>query len=273
MTNAILKKFSEINAMTISSGFPNLTYKNNLTILDLLRKLALVDVSHLEMMEFDVKNTEPITYCLQPLLAVETLLNPSRDTQSYVDELLMIQNVKGYSTARHYCEIIRACLICLNNVTNGTSRESFICAFTFIKVPQIIKQLHLHTKEMDENYDHSPDVVEAIDLLLQDSPLLDFMDAKCACNTIECLLNELLKNRLINGEQLKHFIAKREAITSSNVQKMEINSAQPSIVKFVIRAEPPLTGILKTLSADYNKVQEALLSMLGQVRKYNPIGS
>lgn len=37
---------------------------------------------------------EPVTYCLQPLLAVEVLLNPSSDTQVFVNEILMVQRLK-----------------------------------------------------------------------------------------------------------------------------------------------------------------------------------
>ena len=38
--------------------------------------------------------SEPVTYCLQALLAIEVLLNPSSDTQMFVNELLMVQRLK-----------------------------------------------------------------------------------------------------------------------------------------------------------------------------------
>lgn len=53
--------------------------------------------------------------------------------------------------------------------------------------------------------------------------------------------------------------------------KIDLNNQQPSIIRFVIRAEPPLTGILKALSADYNKMQEPLLGMLCQVLTGNSL--
>lgn len=50
------------------------------------------------------------------------------------------------------------------------------------------------------------------------------------------------------------------------LQKLEpSNTPTSSIPKVIIRAEPTLAGILKTLNADYTKIHEALLSMLYQV--------
>jgi len=42
-------------------------------------------------------NSEPVTYCLQALLAIEVLLNPSSDTQMFVNELLMVHRLKVMS--------------------------------------------------------------------------------------------------------------------------------------------------------------------------------
>lgn len=49
------------------------------------------------------------------------------------------------------------------------------------------------------------------------------------------------------------------------LQKRETGNQALSIINFIIRAEVPLSGVLKTLSTDYNKVQEALLGVLCQV--------
>lgn len=91
------------------------------------------------------EQAESITYCVQPFIAVNVLLNPNCSTHTYELHLQTIQQIKNYSPARIYSELIRAALISLHNVSNGgdTSRESLWCAFTFIRVPQIIKQLSL----------------------------------------------------------------------------------------------------------------------------------
>ncbi|XP_055629247.1 mediator of RNA polymerase II transcription subunit 24 [Toxorhynchites rutilus septentrionalis] len=270
----LAKKCNHIDNLTVACGFVSPVINNrNATLNDSIRKVAFIDSESLEMREFDGRSIEPITYCLQPLIAINILFNPNCDTQTYVSQFLSIQRLKGYSLSRLYCEIIRASLISLNNVS-GTARESIVCAFTFIKVPQIIRQIHLQCRVLNPNdfedakLDYAPEVVEAFDSLLQDSPILDFMDTRCACNTVECLLNEMLKHHLVNEQYLKLIVAKREMI-SAGLHKLELSSNQHSIVKFVLRAESPLVGILKTLTADYNKVQEALLGMLCQVLSGN----
>lgn len=107
----------------------------------------LGEIAQIDIYKFDANShgtkvyIESITYCLQPLLAVKVLQNPNSDTQVYVGDLLMIQRLKNYSMSRLYCEIIRACLMSL--YVSGSTRESIWCAFTFIKVPHIIKQLSI----------------------------------------------------------------------------------------------------------------------------------
>lgn len=45
-------------------------------------------------MEREGDTSEPLTYVLQALLAVEVLLNPSADTNTLVNKLLMVQRLK-----------------------------------------------------------------------------------------------------------------------------------------------------------------------------------
>lgn len=94
------------------------------------------------------------------------------------------------------------------------------------------------------------------------------MDTKCACNTIEFLLVELGKQHLVNEKHIKQFTARRDIISSA-LMKIDLNNQQPSLIKFVRRAETPFTGILKALCADYNKMQEPLVGMLCQVLSGN----
>lgn len=91
------------------------------------------------------EQAESITYCVQPFIAVNVLLNPNCSTHSYELQLQTFQQIKNYSHARIYSELVRAALISLHNVCNNgdTSQESLWCAFTFIRVPHIIKQLTL----------------------------------------------------------------------------------------------------------------------------------
>lgn len=55
----------------------------------------------------------------------------------------------------------------------------------------------------------SQDIVDALELLLQFTPLLDIIDAKWPSSCIESLLTALLKVGLIQEEHSKKFIMKR----------------------------------------------------------------
>ncbi|KFB44472.1 AGAP005906-PA-like protein [Anopheles sinensis] len=272
------KRFNGINNLTLTTGYVaqvgNASQKN-VTVTDYMRKLVQLEVDILEMKLFDGGKVEPITYSMQPLIAIEVLLNPMCDTAMYVAQFINLKRLKGYSFARLYCEIVRGCFISLNNV-EGTSKESLMCAFAFIKVPHILRQIHAQVngkEQKDEatNATYSVEIVEAFEMLLQDSPVLDYMDMKCACNVVECLLKEMAKHNLVTETHVKHFVALREPVTLG-LQKLEAANTQLTLmVKFVFRVESPLAGMLKALSADYSKVQDALLAMLCQVLTGNSL--
>ncbi|XP_053676492.1 mediator of RNA polymerase II transcription subunit 24 [Anopheles nili] len=271
------KRFNGINNLTITTGYVAHVGSNqkNTTVTDYMRKLVMLEVDGLEMKLFDASKVEPITYSLQPMIAIEVLLNPMCDTNQYASQLINLKRLKGFSYARLYYEIMRGCLVSLNNV-EGTSKESMLCAFTFIKVPHVLRQIHTKTngkEQKDEatSTNYSVEVVEAFEMLLQDTPVLDYMDMKCACNVVECLLKEMVKNNLVTETQQKHFVALREPATLS-LQKLESSNAQLTLMlKFVFRVESPLVGILKALSTDHSKVQDALLAMLCQVLTGNSL--
>lgn len=108
-----------------------------------LKKIAYIDLSTLDVSPSTESGAcERITNCLQPLLAVKVHLNPNSNTEMFVNDLLMIKRLKNYSLSRLFCETIRACLMSLYNVS-GELRESLWCAFTFIKVPHILRQLYV----------------------------------------------------------------------------------------------------------------------------------
>ncbi|XP_029677295.1 mediator of RNA polymerase II transcription subunit 24-like [Formica exsecta] len=252
----VAKKCQEIETLLKTSS-----QKSVVPIEDSLKKLCNLEIESLCLEKIRM---ESITHCLQPLFAVQVLLNPSTETAVFVNQLLMVQRLKSYTNARLYCEIIRACLMCLHNVT-GTFKESQWGAFTFLKVPLILKELHSATLNGDEKFEYSQDILDAFELLLQFTPLLDIMDSTCSCNYVECLLNELQKVNLVTEKQAKQISARREGVTAA-LQKLEPSSTPTSsIPKVIIRAKPTLAGILKTLNADYTKIQEALLSMLYHV--------
>lgn len=136
--NEILKKFNELNNVLSNSQFKNFNQAKDFE--ELLKKI-LTENNIVNELKTNDENIEAITYCLQPLIAIEVQKNPCQSTEDYVKRFLTIRQLKNYPLPRLYYEIIRASLISVSNV-NGTSKESTWCAFAFIKVPQIIKQIH-----------------------------------------------------------------------------------------------------------------------------------
>lgn len=135
----INRNYIEIKKNSISAGFdvPGKQFE------EYMKKIAHIDLSTLDVSpHLESTAVETITNCLQPLLAVKVHLNPNSDTQMFVNDLLMIQRLKNYSLSRLFCETIRACLMSLYNVS-GKLRESIWCAFAFIKVPNILRQLYI----------------------------------------------------------------------------------------------------------------------------------
>nr|CAD7399364.1 unnamed protein product [Timema cristinae] len=200
----VVKKCQELETLLAQ----NLTLQTSLSVGDSLRKLCQLGSERDVSSDPTLDVSEPVTYCLQALLVIEVLQNPSADTQMFVNEMLMVKRLKGYSMARLHCEIMRACLISLNDVL-GTSEESGWGAFVFLKIPYILRQLHHTTSGEDKSVEFSQDIVDSFELLLQYTPLLDIMDARCSCNIVECLLRELAKVGLVTEPLVTLYSSKR----------------------------------------------------------------
>ena len=182
--------------------------KFSVSIEDTLKKLCNLEIENLNPRSSRT-DMEPMTHCLQSLLAVQLSLNSGTETPTFVGQLLMVQRLKNYTNARLYCELIRASLMSLHSVV-GLLNESHWGAFIFLKVPLIIKELHTNSlNNSEEKFKYSQDVLDAFELLLHFSPLLDKIDATYLCNTVECLLNKLQKLNLVTEEQNKQLSSRR----------------------------------------------------------------
>ncbi|CAH1408167.1 unnamed protein product [Nezara viridula] len=241
-------------------------------IQELLSKLCHLELgttSLTNLNEREIDNTEPLTYCIQALLAIQVMLNPSVDTNELANQLRLLQRLKGYKIARLCCEIIRACLMSLNNVLGTNNEESKWGAFTFLKLPQILFALTGSNIISSSDGDYNEDVAQSIQLLLQFVPLIDLMDSPASSNCIEAILTELVKLKLLNEKQVLAYNQSREVV-SCGLARMDINTSGGqnsgmAILKVIIRAQPTLQRILKTLDADYSKIQDALPNVLSQV--------
>lgn len=72
-------------------------YLFNFELFYFIRQLCNIDFKNstkLTAMESVTTYNEPITYVLQPLLAIRVMLNPSTETQVLVDKLKMIRQIK-----------------------------------------------------------------------------------------------------------------------------------------------------------------------------------
>lgn len=180
-----------------------------------LKQLAYIDAKHLDLQSLNPPAAaEKISSCVQPLLAVEVLLNPCKDTSFYVAELQMLQRLKGYTNTRLFYEVIRAGFLTLSNVADNTP-DTMWGAFMFYTMPHIIKQLHALQRVPGEqplpsaSTDYIPELLEALELLIEDNLLLDFMDTKCSCNIIELLLNQWIKQQLVSDVHVKKLASQR----------------------------------------------------------------
>jgi len=233
-------------------------------ISEALRKichLELGNTSLTSVSDKDLDISEPLTYCVQALLAIQVMLNPTAETTQLANQLRLLQRLKGYKLSRLCAELIRACLMTLNEVF-ATSEPKW-GAFTFIKLPHILYTLTSSSIETGEDGEFSQDIVEAVELLLQFGPLIDVMDSGPSCY-IESLLVELSKLKLLNDKHMKNYLASRES-RNCNQTRPEATSQTLPINVLIIRAQTTLQRVLKTLDADYSKIQDALPGVLCQV--------
>lgn len=209
-------------------------------ILDSLRFLKTLDVSVLPLpLNAD---TWPGTL-VQYWLAIKLIKSPSSPTSALSEELRLFQTLKGYNNTRLYAELLRGSLLSLHDVSQ-TTHEGQWGAFAFLKVPNILSEL------VDKNDFNS--VANAIELLLQHIPLLEMMDATSSCSTLESLLEELGKARLISNEQIQLLMSRRGSPTCLKLDSPPTNAGIRNVVTC---AESTLARILKTLSSDDHKVQ------------------
>ncbi|CAG4955258.1 unnamed protein product [Parnassius apollo] len=255
--NEVTKKCQEITAFMMM----NTQFKAPVTIHETLHKICNMSIDKIAPLN---SKPESVTHCLQALVAINVLANPSADIQQFSSQLLMVQRIKGYTLSRLYCELIRACFISLNDSSKDASKQALWAAFTFLKVPQVINYIHNMCGASNKDGEYSLEVVEAFEKLLQCTPLLDVVDTKNSCNGLVSLLEPLVKLNLVSENHLSYFKQKRET-KDIKLQKLEPTGLQGSVPSFMTRAEPTLAGILKTMGGDFHKTQESLYAMLCQI--------
>lgn len=200
---------------------------------------------------------QPLVCSLNAYVAIEAVLNPASDIQASVGHLLLLKKLLNLSSAELYCEIIRACFMGLANSSNEDLKWP---AFTFLKVPQLLLKMHSKRKE-DRQWEE--ELEDGLRQLLNYSPLLDLTDSKCHCDCLQYLLNELQKVELLSEPKAKALMLQRQANTmKTNLPRQDHQTATQAGATLILRAEPTVTSILKTLDSDYSKNQDGLLGIL-----------
>uniref|UniRef100_A0A452RKC8 Mediator of RNA polymerase II transcription subunit 24 n=1 Tax=Ursus americanus TaxID=9643 RepID=A0A452RKC8_URSAM len=159
-------------------------------------------------------------------------------------------------------EIWKACFVGLIESPEGTEELKWT-AFTFLKIPQVLVKLK---KYCHGDKDFTEDVSCAFEFLLKLTPLLDKADQRCNCDCTKFLLQECSKQGLLSEASVTNLMAKRAADRehAPQLKSGENANIQPN-PGLILRAEPTVTNILKTMDADHSKSPEGLLGVLGHM--------
>ncbi|CAK6438398.1 unnamed protein product [Pipistrellus nathusii] len=196
------------------------------------------------------------------LVLLEGTMNLTGETQPLVEQLMMVKRMQHIPTPLFVLEIWKACLVGLIESPEGTEELKWT-AFTFLKIPQVLVKLK---KYSHGDKDFTEDVNCAFEFLLKLTPLLDKADQRCNCDFTDFLLQESRKQGLLSEASVNSLMAKRAADREHAPQQKSGENAniQPN-PGLILRAEPTVTNILKTMDADHSKSPEGLLGVLGHM--------
>ncbi|XP_066220366.1 mediator of RNA polymerase II transcription subunit 24 isoform X2 [Saccopteryx leptura] len=196
------------------------------------------------------------------LVLLEGTMNLTGETQPLVEQLMMVKRMQHIPTPLFVLEIWKACLVGLIESPEGTEELKWT-AFTFLKIPQVLVKLK---KYSHGDKDFTEDVSCAFEFLLKLTPLLDKADQRCNCDFTDFLLQECRKQGLLAEGSVNNLMAKRAADREHAPQQKSGENAniQPN-PGLILRAEPTVTNILKTMDADHSKSPEGLLGVLGHM--------
>ncbi|XP_063210624.1 mediator of RNA polymerase II transcription subunit 24 isoform X4 [Chroicocephalus ridibundus] len=196
------------------------------------------------------------------VVLLEGTMNLTGETQPLVEQLMMVKRMQRIPSPLFVLEIWKACFVGLIESPEGTEELKWT-AFTFLKIPQVLVKLK---KYPQGEKDFTEDVNCAFEFLLKLTPLLDKADQRCNCNCMDLLLQECSKQGLLSEANMDNLIDKRAADRehAPHLKSAENANIQPN-PGLILRAEPTVTNILKTMDADHSKSPEGLLGVLGHM--------
>ncbi|XP_026207438.1 mediator of RNA polymerase II transcription subunit 24 isoform X1 [Anabas testudineus] len=198
------------------------------------------------------------------LIMLEGTMNLTGETQPLVEQLMMIKRMQQIPVPLFVLEIWKACFTGLIESPEGTEELKWT-AFTFLKIPQVLLQLKKYPQG-DRGQDFTDDVNVAFQYLLKLTPLLDKADQRCNCDCLGMLLQECNKLGLLSDSNTTSLTSKRteDREFAPRLKTAENANIQPN-PGLILRAEPTVTNILKTVDADHSKSPEGLLGVLGHM--------
>nr|XP_057918316.1 mediator of RNA polymerase II transcription subunit 24 [Doryrhamphus excisus] len=201
---------------------------------------------------------------IHAFIMLEGTMNLTGETQPMVEQLMMIKRMQRIPTSFFVLEIWKACFTGLIESPEGTEELKWT-AFTFLKIPQVLLRLKKYPQS-DKGQDFTEDVNVAFQYLLKLTPLLDKADQRCNCDCLGMLLQECNKLGLLSESNTEILTSKRteDRKFAPKLKTAENANIQPN-PGLILRAEPTVTNILKTVDADHSKSPEGLLGVLGHM--------
>uniref|UniRef100_A0A803T9V3 Mediator of RNA polymerase II transcription subunit 24 n=1 Tax=Anolis carolinensis TaxID=28377 RepID=A0A803T9V3_ANOCA len=196
------------------------------------------------------------------VVLLEGTMNLTGDPHPLVEQLMMVKRMQHIPSPLFILEIWKACFVGLIESPEGTEELKWT-AFTFLKIPQVLVKLK---KYPQGEKDFTDDVNCAFEFLLKLTPLLDKADQRCNCDCISLLLQECSKQGLLSEPNMNNLTDKRTADRehAPRLKSAENANIQPN-PSLILRAEPTVTNILKTMDSDHSKSPEGLLGVLGHM--------
>ncbi|XP_047233268.1 mediator of RNA polymerase II transcription subunit 24 [Girardinichthys multiradiatus] len=197
-------------------------------------------------------------------IMLEGTMNLTGETQPLMEQLMMIKRMQRIPGPLFILEIWKACFTGLIESPEGTEELKWT-AFTFLKIPQVLLRLKKYPQG-DKGQDFTEDVNIAFQFLLKLTPLLDKADQRCNCDCLGMLLQECNKLGLLSDSNTESLTSKRndDREFAPRLKTAENANIQPN-PGLILRAEPTVTNILKTVDADHSKSPEGLLGVLGHM--------
>ncbi|CAL4069294.1 unnamed protein product, partial [Meganyctiphanes norvegica] len=253
------KKFTELETLLAGAGAVEENKELLIETICCVRDSAPLNNMNGSGVVYD-SSSVPMCYIVHSLVMLEVNLFTTRDSQAFAKHLLILKKLKGLTLEQLYYELLRASFFGLSCNDHNQHQELKWVGFTFIKVPTILQIIHTALKGDLSSTGPSEELLCAVRRLATQTQLLDHADLRINCYCLEYLLKELC-NGLITEREAQAIISQRtrESNTLAGILQNDSQNAHPGTPNLILRAQPTVNKILRTLS---NRNQESVLPMM-----------